>query len=246
MKALILAAGYAVRLYPLTKKFPKPLLKVAGRPVIDYIVEKLVLIDDIDEIMIVTNNRFIGKFRQWLKSRKLNRKITIINDLTMSPEDRLGAIGDIYFSVNKNKIKDDILVVGGDNLLEDNLGEFILFTKKKKFKPVIGVYDIKDKGEASKYGVIKLDKDKRIIDFQEKPKNPKSSFVAMCLYYFPKGKLNLVKEYMADETNRKDATGFYIDWLRKKEAVYGFIFNQQWFDIGDRKFYDQAKKTFLN
>jgi len=244
MKALILAAGYAVRLYPLTKRFPKPLLKVAGRPIIDYIVDKLVLIDDIDEIMVVTNNRFIKKFRQWSRSRKSNKKITIINDLTMSPEDRLGAIGDIYFSIEKNKVKDDILVVGGDNLLEDNLEQFVKFSVKKKLKPVIGVYDIKDKAEASKYGVIKLNKDKRIIDFQEKPEKPKSSLVAMCLYYFPEGKLKLLKEYMADETNRKDATGFYIDWLRKKEIVYGFIFNQQWFDIGDRKFYDQANKTF--
>lgn len=246
MKALILAAGYAVRLYPLTKRFPKPLLKVAGKPIIDYIVERLALIDDIDEIIVVTNNRFIGKFHQWHKSRKSIKKITIINDLTMSPEDRLGAIGDIYFSIKKNKIKEDILVVGGDNLLEDNLGEFLKFSGKKKNKPVIGVYDIKDKSEATKYGVIKLNKDKRIVDFQEKPGKPKSSLVAMCLYYFPKGKLNLFNEYMADSTNRKDATGFYIDWLRKKETVYGFIFNQQWFDIGDRKFYDQANKTFSN
>jgi len=246
MKALILAAGYAVRLYPLTKRFPKPLLKVADRPIIDYIVDKLVLIDAIDEIIVVTNNKFFGKFRQWSKQRKSKKRITLVNDLTISPEDRLGAIGDIHFCINKKKVKEDLLVVGGDNLLEDDLGRFISYVKKQKAHPVIGVYDIKDKREASKYGVIKLDKKKQIIDFQEKPEKPKSSLVAMCLYYFPKEKLNLIQEYMADEANRKDATGFYIDWLRLRCMVYGFVFKRQWFDIGDRKFYDKANKTFTN
>lgn len=244
MKALILAAGYATRLYPLTREYPKPLLEVDGRPIIDYIIEKFRDINEVDGIIIVTNSKFMPDFRKWAAALKIKKNVNLVDDLTKSLDDRRGAIGDMEFVINKKQIKDDLLVIGGDNLFDAKLNDFLSFIKTNKTNPVIGVYDIKDKEEAKKYGVLKLDAKNKVVDFQEKPTSPKSMLVAMCLYYFPKKKLNLIREYLSTKANKRDATGFYIDWLRKRESVYGFLFGGHWFDIGDPKFYDAAKEIF--
>ncbi|MFA5145590.1 MAG: nucleotidyltransferase family protein [Candidatus Omnitrophota bacterium] len=246
MKALILAAGYATRLYPLTKEYPKPLLVVEQKPVINFIIDKLKNLDEIDEIIVVTNSKFISRFRKWRQGLRIQKRVSLVDDLTKDNLDRRGAIGDIDFAINKRRVKDSLLVVGGDNLFDGDLKGFLRFTLVNKNSPVIGVYDIKDKLRANKYGVIKLGKDKKLIDFKEKPRNPKSALVAMCLYYFPKDKLGLIKEYVAGKARKTDATGSYIDWLRKKEPVYGFVFNGRWYDIGDHKFYNEAKLAFVS
>ena len=244
MKALILAAGYATRLYPITKEYPKPLLAVNNKAIIDYILDKLQKINEIDEILVVTNSKFISQFRKWRKSLQIQKPLRLIDDLTKDNASRLGAIGDMDFVINKKSIKDDLLVIGGDNLFDGELNDFISFAKSKLSHPVIGAYDIGNKLNARKYGVIKLDKENRVIDFKEKPRNPNSTLVAMCVYYFPKTRLKLIKEYLSDEGKKYDATGLYIDWLRKQLAVYGFVFEGRWYDIGDHKFYDEAKKRF--
>ncbi len=244
MKALILAAGYATRLYPLTKEYPKPLLKVAKRPIIDYIIDKLTALDEIDEIFVVTNSKFMPQFKKWHKLLKCRKRISLIDDLTKSLDDRRGAIGDMNFAINKKRIKDDILVIGGDNLFSGNLKELLSFAKGNH-NPVIGAFNIKDLRQARKYGVIKLDRENKVVDFKEKPQNPKSTLIAMCLYYFPKNKLGLVKEYIKSKRDKHDATGFYIDWLSKKAAVYGYVFQGVWYDIGDHEFYRQARRRFM-
>ncbi len=246
MKALILAAGYATRLYPLTKEYPKPLLKVGDRPIIDYIVEKLDTLSEINEIIVITNSKFFSKFKDWRKGLNSKKRISLIDDLTKNYSDRRGAIGDTEFAIDKKRIKDDLLVIGGDNIFEGDLKEFISFISINGSHPIIGVYNIKDKARAKKYGVVKLDDRKKIINFQEKPKVPKSSMIAMCLYYFPKTKLKLIKEYLDTKTDKYDATGFYVDWLRKKVAVYGFVFDGRWYDIGHPAFYKEAKRRFIN
>lgn len=246
MKALILAAGYATRLYPLTKKFPKPLLEVEGRPIIDYIVDKLRPIPAIDEIIVVTNSKFISYFRRWAKLIRIGKKITLVDDLTKTLEDRLGAIGDMNFAIKSKRIKDNLLVIGGDNLFDSDLRNFLAFASKKKMSPVIGAYDIKSLKQARNYGVIKLDRNKRIVNFEEKPDKPKSTLAATCIYYFPKSKVGLIKEYLRRKDNKRDAAGFYINWLTKRLAVYGFVFTGEWYDIGDYKFYNRAKEKFNN
>ena len=246
MKALILAAGYAVRLYPLTHSYPKPLLEVNKRPIIDYIVDKLEEIEELEEIIVVTNNKFISVFKKWAKGLKISKPVSVLNDLTLTPEDKLGAIGDMAFSIKNKRIKDDLLVVGGDNLFDINLVDFLSFAKHKKSYTSIGIYDIKDRVQASKYGVIKIDKTNKIIDFKEKPENPRSTLVAMCLYYFPKVKLKLIGQYLGNKKHKSDAMGFYIDWLRKTDLVYGFVFGGKWYDIGDKSFYSKARETFVD
>jgi glucose-1-phosphate thymidylyltransferase len=245
MKAIILAAGYATRLYPLTKDFPKPLLKLKDKPIINFIIEKAESLDAINEIIIVTNSKFISHFKKWAKGLKINKKLTLVDDLTKSLEDRRGAVGDMAFTIEKKRIKDDLLVIGGDNLFDYNLAKFFSFARENKDKPVIGAYNIKVGEKAKHYGVIKTNKQMRIVDFQEKPDKPKSTYVAMCLYYFPKESVNLIREYVKGGKHRLDATGLYIDWLSKRTAVYAFVFEGKWFDIGDHRFYNEAKEKFL-
>lgn len=244
MKALILAAGYATRLYPLTKEYPKPLLEIGRRPIISYIVDKLKKIDSIDEILVVTNSKFINKFKLWRKGVILDKKITLIDDLTHNNADRLGAIGDISFVLKKKKINDDLLVIGGDNLFSGNLKNFILFAKKNKPDVSIGLFRLNSRKDAMRYGVAKINSNKRIIDFKEKPLNPQSNFVAMCLYYIPQIRLGLIKDYISISNNKVDATGKYIGWLKERQDIFGFVFKGSWFDIGDHKYLNAAKEDF--
>lgn len=246
MKALILAAGYATRLYPLTENMPKPLLKIAGRPMIDYIVDKLKEINEVDEIFIVTNAKFFNHFKKWAREINFDGKIKIINDGTKSEDSRIGAIGDINLVIKRERIKDDLLIVGGDNLFTWGLGDFVSYALGKKPALTVGLYDVKNKAAASRYGVAGINRDRRIINFEEKPSLPKSRLAAMCLYYFPREKLSLTGEYLRGIKNlcKNDATGNYIRWLYAKEPVYGFVFRGRWYDIGHVDAYKTADKVF--
>ncbi len=233
MKVLILAAGYGTRLYPYTRNIPKPLLKVNNKPIIEYLLEKVERLDDVSEIIVVTNARFFKQLSAWKKGL-MGGKIRIVNDLTESPEERLGAIGDMdfVFSREANAAADDFLVLGGDNFFEEPFEDFVRFAQKNKPWLTIGVFDIRDKIEARHYGVVSLDRKRQIRDFTEKPLKPKSSLIATCLYYFPRQKLGLIKEYLASSGNSCDAAGNYISWLISKEKVCGFVFRKLWCDIG--------------
>lgn len=242
MKALILAAGYATRLYPLTKDRPKSLLPIGDKPIIGYIIDNLERIETIDEIIIVSNHRFLHQFQDWLNRISPVKRIRLVNDGTTSEEDRLGAVGDMNFVINEYNIADDLLVIGGDNLLTGDLRGFLEFSKLKR-SLAVGLYDIKNRRMATKYGVVMLNGDNRLMDFSEKPKVPPSSLIAMCLYYFPKEKLNLISEYLKRD-EAKDAIGHYISWLSRVEGVFGYIFDGIWYDIGDRESYQRAKQKF--
>ncbi len=242
MKALILAAGYATRLYPLTRNYPKPLLPVAGRPIIDHIAAKIEALRGVDEIIIVTNSKFVSLFREWAEGRKGSLPVSVVDDLTSTPEQRRGAIGDLHFVTGSKGISDDLLVIGGDNLFDAGIEEFLVFSSMKSPAAVIGAYDIKDRKKAVKYGVVSLDSG-RVVDFQEKPAHPASALVGMCLYYLPRPKLALVDEYLK-EGNKKDAIGFFIEWLRKKEDVFCFVFGGHWYDIGHHDSYREADAFF--
>jgi glucose-1-phosphate thymidylyltransferase len=202
------------------------------------------LVSGINEIYIVTNSKFISDFRRWAKTVSSSKKVTLVDDLTKNNLDRLGAIGDINFAIKKKKIQEDLVVVGGDNLFSGSLQGFLGAAKKNIAPASIGVYRLKHKNDASHYGVVKLDKLKRVISFQEKPKHPESNLVAMCLYYISKNYLNLIDTYMQDEKRKADATGSYIAWLKDKVDVYGYVFSGSWFDIGDYQYLNAAKEKF--
>ncbi|MBU1090621.1 MAG: nucleotidyltransferase family protein [Candidatus Omnitrophica bacterium] len=244
MKALILAAGYATRLYPLTRNRPKPLLKLGKKPIVDRIIGKIDCLPEVDEVSVITNSRFISDFKKWRKESKFKLRLSLIDDLTKNIDDRRGAIGDLSFAIARKRIKDDLLIIAGDNIFADSLRDFVCFGKKMN-NVVIGAYNIKSKAQARQYGVIKLDRNRRLVNFEEKPEKPKSTLVAMCLYYFPKKMLGLVKEYMYKD-NRYDTAGSYISWLERRTPVYGYIFNKWWYDIGDHKSYREAQRRFIN
>ena len=206
-------------------------------------MDKLKNAKSVDEIIIVTNSKFIAKFREWKKSLKINKPLTLVDDLTRSNSDRLGAIGDINFVIKSKHIHKDILVIGGDNLFSGGLTKFINFAVSKSPAATIGLYRLKSLKDASRYGVAKLDRNGRVVYFEEKPAKPESRLVAMCLYYIPASRLKLIKGYL--KIGRKvDATGNYIDWLKDKVDTYGFIFRGSWYDIGDLKYLTRAKKYF--
>jgi len=244
MKVLLLAAGYATRLYPLTLNTPKPLLPVAGRTVLEFIFDLIEPLKEVDEVFIVTNEKFYRHFEDWKKGFKGSKKITVVDDGTASNEARLGATGDIEFVIEKKNIKDDLLVLAGDNLFKADLSVFTNFCFSKRPSIAIGLYDIKDLTLASKYGIVSVDKNNKVIDFKEKPAVPPSTLAAMCLYFFPKEKLGIMEQYLGLDT-AKDAPGYFLEWLYKREPVFGYVFkDKKWFDIGDKKSLEEADREF--
>jgi len=246
MKVLILAAGYGTRLYPIIKDTPKALLPIAGKPILEYILEKVRDFKDLKQVYIVTNHKFFSILTDWVKEyQSFPVTISVINDGTRSPEDRLGSVGDIDFILKNEKVKDDLLVIGGDNLFDFPLDDYIQFSKEKSGHVSIGAYDIGNIKDAGKFGVVVLDQDNRISSFEEKPQEPKSSLIAMCLYYFPQALFGLVDEYLKS-TQKSDQAGEYIKWLCSQKGVYGFKFEGKWYDIGSIESYEEAEKAFAH
>tara|TARA_Y100000310_G_scaffold228966_1_gene231307 strand:+ start:2722 stop:3462 length:741 start_codon:yes stop_codon:yes gene_type:complete len=242
MKCLILCAGYATRLYPLTINTPKPLLEVNNLPILNHILEKIANINSIDEIFIVTNNKFYLNFVDWKKGVD-NSKIKIINDETITNESRLGAIGDIDFVIKKENIEDDLIVIAGDNLFEFNITHLHnLFIEKNS--SVVALYDILDKNKAAnKLGVVTMDGNKKIINFEEKPDNPKTSIVSTACYILSKKHLKLLDKCII-EKNKPDNLGEFINWLSINSEVYGHVFSGKWFDIGSKEQLQIARDYF--
>ena len=244
MKVLILAGGYGTRLYAVTKDTPKPLLDISGKPLINYLTEKIQNASDLSEVIVVTNHKFYDTFQDWAKENAdFPAPIVVINDGTTSPENRLGSVGDMQYVLQQHNIDEDLLVLGGDNLFDYALDEFIVFAQEKAPAVTIGLYDIGSLENASLFGVVELGDDGRIKIFEEKPENPRSTLIAMCSYYFPKDSLGLIDEYIR-ETNRTDKAGDYIRWLVEKGCVYGFQFNGTWYDIGSPESLKEAQEKF--
>ena len=244
INVILLAAGYSTRLYPLTKNFPKPLLEVGGKSVITNILEKLEALKEISKIYVVTNNRYYNHFVEWKKSLKTKLKIEIINDGTLHEEDKLGAIGDINLVLNSKNINSDVLIIAGDNLFSSNLNTFYNYFKGKN-ENVIIIDELPTLEQARRHGVVDLDKDSKIISLIEKPENPKSKLIAHGIYLLKKKSINKIKEYL-DEGNNPDAPGYFLQWLYKKDAVYGFKIDGKIFDIGTPETLEKARKDFIS
>ncbi len=245
MKILILTAGYATRLYPLTIDTPKPLLEVGGKKMIDRILEKAAPQEGVDGIYVITNGKFFSHFKAWAEGSKHKEKITVINDNTFTNETRLGAIKDIALAIDEACIDDDLLIVAGDNLFEFDLKGFVGFGKKNVDGVLVALYDIKDLDAAKRYGVVSIDNSGKVTDFEEKPQSPKSTLISTGVYFLPKGKVQSIKKYIQGAGNKSDQPGFYVSWMCKNDKVYGLAFHEDWYDIGDIDSYRKADEEYL-
>lgn len=245
MRTLILAAGYATRLYPLTKDKPKSLLAVGSKTIIDHLLKKVEALDEIDCIHIVTNQKFYGVFQDWLKTLTAQKRIILDSDGSTTNENRLGALGDIKLILERQGIRDDLLVLAGDNMFDWDLAEFTKYARTEPGLFTMGAYDIKDKEKAGRYGVVEIDEKGLVADFLEKPQKSPSSLVATGIYYFPKNDLNLITDYLK-VGNEKDAPGHFIQWLHKERDIRCYVFEGVWYDIGDIGSYRKANLSFAN
>lgn len=244
-KAVIPAAGYGTRLYPLTLNTPKALIKVAGKPILKYLIDKIISLGSIDEIVLVTNHKFYSNFCDWIKDNPQKIKVRIFDDLTTDNENRLGGIGDVIFGIEKAKINDNFLWLSSDNLFNYDLRELGDYFSKTG-KDIVAVYDVKNIEEAKKMGVVSVGKDNKLIDFEEKPEKPKSTLCSTGIYVYTKDTIKFFDLY-AKEGNSLDKPGDFVKWLYKKKDVYAFPYDKKsdkWFDIGSFKALEEANKEF--
>ena len=247
MKLIILAAGYATRLYPLTLNQPKPLLPVAGKPMLEHVLDNISTIRDIDHAYIVTNAKFVDHFEKWASSYRpddLHFRFTIVNDHSTDDSNKLGAIGDMHLVLTQCDVNDDIIVVGGDNLFSHDLHEFGGYCKEKN-APVTGVYDVGDLEQIKKYNAIDIDENNRITYFEEKPKEPKSTLTGIALYYYPQSVLPMIHQYIA-EGNNPDQPGRLVQWLYPRTPFYVWKVPGVWYDVGSIETLEEANRVFSN
>jgi glucose-1-phosphate thymidylyltransferase len=231
VKCVILAAGYATRLRPLTDDVPKHLLPVGERPMLDWVLDSIRELDDVDEIHLVTNSRFAGAFESWAAKNG----VAVYDDGTTSNEDRLGAVGDLRLAIEEARLADDELVVlAGDNLFDFSLLQFVEWWRAKpQPASAVPLHDVGDLELAKNYGIAETDTDDRIVRFAEKPAEPRSTLASTLIYLLPPEHVRLVATYL-DDGQSPDNAGSFLGWLAEREPVYGYRFEGTWYDIGDR------------
>lgn len=239
MKCLILAAGYATRLYPLTENFPKPLLKVGDKTILDWLLEDLDKTGLIDEYIVVTNHKFAKIFEDWASRRD---DICVIDDGTSSNDTRLGAVKDIELGIKVRNVNDDLLVMAGDNLLSFSLKGYLEYFKDKGTTCVMRYYE-PDPAKLSRSGVAKVDADGRILSMVEKPANPESNWCCPPFYIYRKEDLDLIGKGIVEGCGT-DAPGSFIAWLCGRTTVHAWEMPGCRYDIGNLESYEAVKKIF--
>ncbi len=244
MKSIVLAAGYATRLYPLTENFPKPLLEVAGKSILDHLLDDIDSIEEIDEHIIISNHKFAHHFENWKKTCTLKNPVTIIDDGSISNETRLGAVKDIQFAIDSLGLDDDLLIVAGDNMLDFSFRPFVdLFHEKNS--AVVMCDFVEDINALRRSGVMIPDENFRVISMEEKPQDPKSNWCVGPFYIYKKDELHLIKQGIEDGCGT-DAPGSFVCYLCEKTDVYALRLPGKRYDIGTLESYEAVKKVFEN
>ena len=242
MKCVILAAGYATRLYPLTENLPKSLLVVAGKTILEHILAKVEEVPDVDEVLLVSNSKFAGQFSNFLSKHKGEKPISVLDDGTWDNEHRLGAIADLFLAIERAKIDDDVLVLAGDNLFDFSLKNFLKFFHSNN-ADCITAYHEESLEALKKTGVAEVDAEGRVIFFEEKPLKPRSNTAVPPFYIYNKATIKLIQQFLSTGQNA-DAPGQFIAWLVKKKPVYAYQFEGKRYDIGSLASYEAAKEFF--
>ena len=245
MKCLILAAGYATRLYPLTENFPKPLLAVGKKSILDWLVDDLAEHTEIEEFVVITNHKFVSQFEAWKNGKKQDcpYQITIIDDGTSTNETRLGAVKDIQLAIEKLNISDDLLVMAGDNVLDFSLSDFVKFALEKNTSCVM-CHEENDLKKQQKTAIITVDKDSQITSYEEKPQEPKGNLAVPPFYYYKSADACRIPEALKDGCGY-DAPGSFAAWLSKKTPMHAYKMQGKRYDIGDLASYEYVKKVFV-
>jgi len=239
MISIVLAGGYAKRLWPLTLDRPKPLLLVGGRPIIDYTIDEITSLDSIvKRIIVLTNSKFLSQFQSWAKSKE-SKAIEILSDGASSEEEKPGAIGALASIVGE--IDDDFLVIAGDCIYPSGLKGLLRYFSEKN-APVVGIYHARDMDQVTRGSIVRLRDDNIIADFVEKPQNPTTDLVGAVVYSFPKRVKDRLREYFELGLPR-DEPGRFIEWLHKREIVYGCLLDGVVWDIGTLRAYEQISRT---
>jgi glucose-1-phosphate thymidylyltransferase len=239
VKAVILAAGYATRLYPLTLDRPKHLLEVGGRPILELLLDRLPL-GELDAIYVVTNAKFAPRFREWADAYPAN--VVVVDDGTSTDDDRLGAIGDLQLVIETERVDDDLVVAAGDSLFSEGLDDFVQFGRDRG-AAVTAVYDVGELEAMKRLSSVAVDGDSRVISFEEKPEHPTSTLAGIALYFLPRSVLPRVAEYLA-EGNNPDQPGRLLVWLYRRTPVYAWRVPGRWFDIGTPDTLAEAARLF--
>ena len=240
MKCLILAAGYATRLYPLTENFPKPLLEVKGKTILDWLVDDINTCGLVDQYVVVSNHKFVQHFQKWAEGKKQN--IAVLDDGTSTNETRLGAVKDVQFAIDELKLDDDLLIIAGDNVLDFSLVKFIQYAQEKKTSCIMRYYEPKLE-RLKKSGVLVVENNGLVINMQEKPTEPKSTWCSPPFYFIAKKDVPLVEKGIEAGCGT-DAPGGFIAWLCKKVSVYAMSMPGKRYDIGNLESYEQIKFTY--
>ena len=240
MKCLILAAGYATRLYPLTENFPKPLLDVKGKTILDWLVDDIDTLGAIDEYVVISNHKYAHHFEAWAKGKE--QRITVVDDGTSTNETRLGAVKDIQYAIDLLQLSDDMLVIAGDNVLDFSLTEFIRYAGEKKTSCIMRYYE-PDFNRLLKCGVVTVDENDMILDMTEKSPTPATHWCCPPFYYYTKEDAGLVRKGIESGCGT-DAPGSYIAWLCKQTTVHSMVMPGKRYDIGDLASYERVKSEY--
>ncbi|PYV01060.1 MAG: nucleotidyltransferase family protein [Acidobacteria bacterium] len=242
MKALILAAGYATRMYPLTFDRPKALLPVAGKPILDYLLEGIRQVREVENVIVVTNHKFLGPFRDWQRRLPDRARVQILDDGTTCNEGRLGAVADIRFALAQGAVDSDLLVMGADNIFHFGFAKFVDFFHQTG-TDCIAVHIQRDRSKLARTGVAEVDENWRVTRFEEKPREPRSIYACPPFYGLLRASLRLLGEYL-DQGNNADAPGYFIEWLVRRNAVHAFFFDEPRHAIGDLDSYRDVCQLF--
>ncbi len=241
MKCLILAAGYATRLYPLTEHFPKPLLDIGGKTILDWLVDDIETGGTVEEYIVITNHKFARHFEQWARTKAV--KITVVDDGTESNETRLGAVRDIGYAIKKLKLDDEMLVIAGDNVLDFSLTRLIVYAQQKKTSCVMRYYEASEK-KLTRSGVVEIDDNDRILSMEEKPAEPKSHWCCPPFYFYTKEDARLVNVGIDSGSCGIDAPGSFIAWLCRHSTVHAMEMPGRRYDIGTPESYETVQKEY--
>lgn len=244
MICVVLAAGYATRLYPLTENFPKPLLKVGRKTILNWLLDDMDEFDEIDKIVVISNHKFFEHFKEWASIQSLKKPLIILDDGSMDNESRLGAVRDIQFAISELKLKDDLLIVAGDNVLDFSLKHFVKFVAEKRTSCVM-CHEENELKKQQKTAIITKDDNDKIMTYEEKPLVPKGNLAVPPFYAYLKEDVMRITEAL-EQGCSADAPGSFAAWLSKQTDVHAWTMIGKRYDIGDLSSYQRTQEIFKN